>query len=358
MSKFHQLQVSEVKRETEDTVSVVVNVPETLAADFKYIQGQYLTFKQMIEGEEVRRSYSLCSSPATDNELRVAIKKVEGGKFSTFANENLKQGDVLEVMPPMGNFYTDLNSANARKYVAFAAGSGITPIMSILKTTLATEQNSTFTLIYGNRSASATIFKAELDQLKAQYGDRFNLVYVMSREAVDGHFEGRITAAKCQEMTANVAELYGADDYFLCGPVEMIEGVTEELKSKGVDGSKIHFELFTTPVPTENGQSASAADPGAKFDAAVTVIIDGDEVDFDLSSQGEPILDAALDAGADVPFACKGAVCCTCRAKVLEGSVRMEMNYALDDDEVEEGYILTCQSHPTSEKVVVDYDAD
>ncbi len=354
MAHFHPLTIKDVRKETADTVSIAFDIPAHLNGDFNYTQGQYLTFKATVNGEEVRRSYSLCSSPTTDKELRVAIKKVPNGAFSTYANESLKAGDVLETMPPMGNFYTDLKEGQSKHYVAFAAGSGITPVMSILKTSLAIETNSRFTLFYGNRNSESIIFKDELDALADKYADRLKVHHILSREEQSNSLlNGRIDGEKCKGLCESFNDVQSADEFFLCGPAELIDNVTKTLGSLGVDKKHIHFELFNTPVMAENQPKRSASKSGM---STVTIIMDGDETTFELASNGDAILDAALDAGVDVPFACKGAVCCTCKAKVMEGEVEMDMNYALEDEEVEEGFILTCQSHPKSANVVVDYD--
>ncbi|UTW61401.1 2Fe-2S iron-sulfur cluster binding domain-containing protein [bacterium SCSIO 12741] len=351
---FYNLTVKEVKKETPDTVSVSFDIPDNLKEHFRYTQGQYLTFKKNLFGEELRRSYSLCSSPVTDNELRVAIKEVEGGRFSGYANSKLSAGDVLESMTPMGNFFTEVKEGQKKNYVFFAAGSGITPVISIIKTILAVETESTVLLVYGNRDKNSIIFKDELSQIKEAHGDRLTMVYALSRETeVNGAINSRITPAICPEINTRYGTLYQADEYFLCGPEEMIQSITDHLKSSDVNADKIHFELFTTPVtaPETNEDDASE-----EITSEVMVIMDDEEFEFQLSSKGESILDASIEAGVDAPFSCKGAVCCTCKAKVVEGSARMAMNYALDDYEVQEGYILTCQAHPTSEKLVVDYD--
>lgn len=350
---FYNLTVKEVVRETPDAVSVLFDVPENLKENFRYTQGQYLTFRKIFDGEDVRRSYSLSSSPITDSFLRVSIKMIEGGKFSTYANKELEAGDILETMAPMGGFFTEVQPNQQKHYVLFAAGSGITPILSILKTVLEIEKNSHVTLIYGNRDKAHTIYRDELDMLVAEHPGRFKLLYVLSREETeDSMGNGRISPDKCDEALGFDPNLYKASEYFLCGPKQMIEDVSEHLKSKGVADKKIHFELFTTPVAAPE----TTVEGSEEFNAHVTVIMDDEEFEFDLSSKGESILDASVDAGVDAPFSCKGAVCCTCKAKVVEGSARMAMNYALDDKEVEDGYILTCQAHPTSENLVVDYD--
>lgn len=356
MTDFHTLRVKDVQRETEDTVSITMDVQPQLRKLFAYKQGQYLTFKKNINGEELRRSYSLCSSPVTDEDWKVAVKKVENGKFSTYANETLKAGDVLEVMAPMGSFYTEVKEGQKKTYTAFAAGSGITPVMSIIKTVLHTETDSSFVLYYGNRTSNSIIFKNELLALSEKYADRLSIHYVMSREDVSGSIKGRIDAEMCIGLEKDHRNIFKSDEYFLCGPEEMIFSVKDELSKQGIAQEKIHFELFNTPVQKQDESSSDAEN--VVLDAEIMVLIDGEEHEFTLNSKGDSILDAAMDAGADVPFSCKGAVCCTCRAKLVEGKARMALNYSLTDKEVEEGYILTCQSHPTTEKVVVDYDAD
>ncbi len=356
MSAFHPLTVAEVRRETPDTVSVAFDVPAELADTFSYTQGQYLTFKLKLDGEELRRSYSLCSSPARNEKLRVAVKEVEQGRASAYFNRTVKAGDIIETMAPEGNFYTELNAAQAKHYVGFAVGSGITPIHSILHTVLLKEPQSRFTLVYGNRSIESVIFGRELDQLLQEYSGRFKLLHVWSRQdtgvpELNGRIDELKTAWLCREP-----EIVNADEFFICGPEAMIMQVSETLQKQGVKKEKIHFELFTTPVLMKS--EATAVDEATDFsgDAEITVIMDGIETAFTLSSKGMSILDAAIEAGADAPYSCKGAVCCTCKAKVTEGKAIMDMNYALTDREVAEGYVLTCQAHPQSGKVVVDYD--
>lgn len=357
--KFHTLAIKDVKRETSDCVSVAFHIPANLASDYAYKQGQYITMRKQINGEEVRRSYSVCSSPL-DGELRVAIKQVENGKFSTYANQYFKAGDEIEVMTPTGNFYTELNAQNKKHYVGFAAGSGITPILSIIKTTLATEPLSTFTLVYGNKNTGSIIFLEEIEAIKNRYVERFQVFHILSRESVDVPIlNGRIDEAKCKEfISKKLMETGNIDEIFSCGPEEMIHAVKNTAIAAGVDSKHIHFELFTSPTQANAGQpkanTESITDNQAK--AKVQVKIDGITYNIDLAYGGETILDAALKAGADLPFACKGGVCCTCRAKVTQGTVDMDMNFALEDDEVEKGYVLTCQSHPTSAEVFVDFD--
>lgn len=354
MSKFHPLKVSEVKRETSDTVSVAFELPAELRNEYKYIQGQYLTFRFVINGEELRRSYSLCSSPYIGEPMRVAVKEVENGRISSYFNRQVKVGDVIETMPPSGNFHTELKAGNKKHYVAFAAGSGITPMFSILKSVLTQEPESKFTLIYANKKPDSVIFSGELTGLENANKGRLNIVHVFSREnTADPLYHGRLDKEKSAAI-AKANNLLSADEYFICGPEEMIMSVSSMLTDNNVSKDKIHFELFTTPVKmAENSHGTDAHFTGT---SQVKVIIDGIETEFALEGNGLNILDAAMDAGADAPFSCKGAVCCTCKAKILEGKAVMDMNYSLTDKEVAEGYILTCQAHPQSEKVVVDYD--
>lgn len=361
MARFHELEVKDVREETSDTVSVAFNVPEELSDAFSFIQGQYITLRAEINGEDVRRSYSICSAPK-EGELRVAIKKVDGGKFSTYANEELKAGDVLKVMTPQGRFHTELDQNNTKHYVAFAAGSGITPVMSIMKSVLTEEPKSNFTLFYGNKNTGSIIFKEDIEDLKNAYVDRLSVYHVLSRENPGADlFYGRIDEEKCGRFCQMLFDPAGVDEYFLCGPEAMIKLVTNELEAQKVDKKKIHYELFTSPDQPNAAQHATSRkkwkSTGEKVDSAeVKVIVDGEESIINIASDGDSILDAALKAGVDVPFACKGAVCMTCRGKILEGDAEMEKNYALLDEEVEQGYILTCQSHPRSKNVTVSFD--
>ena len=353
---FHKLKVKEVKTETPDCVSIAFVVPQDLQAQFLFEQGQNITIKKEIDGEEVRRSYSICSAPF-ENELRVAVKKVEGGKFSNYANSLLKAGDILDVLPPTGKFNTKLQTTNHKQYLAFAAGSGITPVVSIIKTTLQTEPESQFTLVFGNRGRHSIIFFEELEALKNKYLNRFNLINILSREKTDAPISfGRIDPDKLSELN-KLIDYKNTDEFFICGPEEMIFCVKDFLEQMNIDKKKIHFELFTTPGQNKSSVISSrslVANSGPK--SKITVKLDGRSFDFDLGFNSENILDAALKQGADLPFACKGGVCCTCKAKLLEGEVEMDVNWGLEQEEVEQGYILTCQSHPKTEKVVVDFD--
>jgi ring-1,2-phenylacetyl-CoA epoxidase subunit PaaE len=355
--KFHSLKVSDIRRETEDCVSVAFDVPKELSEEYRFSPGQYLTLETEIEGEKVRRSYSLCSSPF-DGELRVAIKQVEGGRFSTWANTSLTLGFEMQVMSPDGNFTVKINPEEKHHYVAFAAGSGITPIYSIVKSVLEEEPKSTFTLFYGNKTSKSVIFKEQIEALKNTYMNRLEVHHVLSREDQGSDLlKGRIDEAKCETFSQQFFNVNEVKGYFLCGPESMINGVSGKLQGLGVAKSDIHYELFSSPADSLAGKTkVENKSSTAQLASKLTVILDGDETHFDLNSDGASVLDAALDAGADVPYACKGAVCCTCRAKVLEGEVEMDMNYALEDEEVQNGYVLTCQSHPRSEKVVISFD--
>jgi ring-1,2-phenylacetyl-CoA epoxidase subunit PaaE len=354
---FHRLTIKEVKKETPDCVSVTFDIPDELKAIFNYKQGQSLTMRTHINKEEVRRTYSICSSPL-DNEWKVAVKKVEGGLFSVFANDQLKKGDVLEVMEPVGKFYTELNPSHAKNYLAIAAGSGITPVLSIIKTTLRSEPGSHFTLVYGNKTRSSIIFFEELEALKNKYLERFRLINILSRERTEASINfGRINAEKLHDLE-KLVDYTSYDEIFICGPEQIIFTAKDILESKGIDKKKIHFELFTSPGQGKTSnvkRQTSETETGPK--SKITVKVDGRSFDFDLSLTSDTtILDAALKQGADLPFACKGGMCCTCKAKLLEGEVSMDVHWGLEEEEVEQGYILTCQSHPKTEKVVVDFD--
>jgi ring-1,2-phenylacetyl-CoA epoxidase subunit PaaE len=356
------LKIEDVRRETAECVSVAFCVPPELREEFRFYQGQNITLRMRMNGEEIRRSYSICSSPL-DGELRVAIKKVDGGLFSTWANEQLAIGHELEVLPPSGRFYTELRPGNRKHYLAFAAGSGITPVLSLVKTTLAVEEESSFTLVYGNRTRMSILFREELEGLKNRYIDRFSLFHILSREEMDIPLNmGRIDVAKCTALCGRLIDLRSVDEVFLCGPEQMIFSVREWLEGRGLERKKIHFELFHTldgggavaarRVVTE-GRSAVRQGEVSR----VTVRLDGVSHAFDLAFDGSSVLEAAMMEGVDLPFACKGGVCSTCRARLMEGKVEMDNNYALEADELEAGFVLTCQSHPRSERVVVDFDS-
>lgn len=354
---FHTLTIADIHEETDDCRSIAFEVPTELEEQYEFIQGQYLTLKADINGEEVRRSYSICSSPK-DGELRVAVKQVPNGKFSTYANQRLKKGDRLDVMTPTGTFYTELHPNQAKHYVGFAAGSGITPILSILKAVLQIEPKSRFTLIYGNKNTGSIIFREAIEALKNTYIQRLTVHYVMSREILDAPLmNGRIDREKCDDMLGGLLDISDLDECFICGPETMIFGVRDAMEAKGFPKDNIHFELFTSPLGKLGGARRPEVEEKDRGKVSeITVNLDGKAFKFNLPLGSNSLLDAALAQGADLPYACKGGVCCTCRAKILEGEVEMMVNYALEPDEVEAGFVLTCQSYPKSEKVVVDFD--
>ena len=352
MPEFHSLKVKEIVKETNDTVSVSFQVPEDLKEAYAFTPGQYLTLKLTINNEEQRRSYSICSSSAED--ITVAVKRVENGLVSSYLNEVLKENDEMEVMTPEGNFTLETDQAKKRKFVGFAAGSGITPIMSMVKQLSMDETETVFTLFYSNKMESDVIFKHQLDQLA---GDNLKINYIYTRQKLNNPLlEGRIDKSKATELIKADLSCLNADAFYLCGPEEMIFNVKSALEEFGVLNTKIKFELFTTPVLMAEKPKQQEADENFDGEALVTVIYDDEEIDFNLNKDGDTILDAAMDNDVDVPFSCKGAVCCTCKAKVTEGKVTMDANYALSDQEVEDGYVLACQSHPASAKVTLDFD--
>ena len=355
MSALHKIKVKEVIKETADCVSVSFDIPKELQPIFQYKSGQYLALENEIDGEKVRRSYSLCSAPY-ENEWKVAIKKVEGGKFSTYANETLSDDEELSVMAPAGGFALSPDKLAENHYVAFGAGSGITPILSMIKTVMHDEPKSRFTLFYGNRNFDTIIFREEIEALKNVYLNRLSVHHILSKEKLGSPlFFGRIDAQKCErfgKVFYNPIEVAG---YYLCGPAQMIFGVKDQLIAQGVDASKIHFELFnTSDIPVETKKKEESYDSEAE--SKVTIILDGESFDMPLDYGGASILDAALAAGADLPYACKGGVCSTCKAQVTKGEATMDINYALEPDEVENGFILTCQAHPRTAEITVSYD--
>lgn len=356
MSRFHALTVSDIERTTDDCSVVTLTVPKEKRSDFKFKQGQYLTLKTEINEAEVRRTYSLCSSPL-EEKWSVAIKQIDGGLFSTFANNELQIGDQLEAMPPAGDFYVEVDPTKARNYIAFAAGSGITPILSIIKTHLSAEPKSTFQLFYVNRTVSSIILKEELEALKNVFLDRLEIFYFLTREHRNSPlFNGRIDQEKIQLLFRTICAVNHVDHCFICGPKEMIFLVRDELEAAGLPSKNIHYELFYAGDADDT--SAKPAKPIAdkSVGAAVTIIDGGKEFHLTMGKKHDNILDAALAAGADLPFACKGGVCSTCKCKVLEGSVEMKKNYALEEKEVANNFVLSCQAVPTSDQVKVDFD--
>jgi ring-1,2-phenylacetyl-CoA epoxidase subunit PaaE len=353
---FHPLKVKNIRRETADCVSVALAVPASLAATFQFKQGQYLTFKKDFNGTELRRSYSICSSPL-DGELRVAIKQVEAGIFSTYINNELKVGDELATMAPQGLFTTQLDEQQQKHYVAIAAGSGITPILSIIKTVLQTEPHSQVSLIYGNKSRGSIIFKNEIEDLKNRYMERISVYHILSREQADTELmNGRIDAAKCAYFFDKVIDPKSISEAFLCGPEEMIMNAKDALIQAGVPEANVHYELFFSSIAAQKQEARKAAAANDDSMSQVSITLDGSTTVLQLGYHGISILDAALNSGADLPFACKGGVCATCRCKIESGEVEMDVNYSLEKDEVANGFVLACQAHPRSEQVVVNFD--
>lgn len=352
-TQFHKVKIKEVRKTTKDCSVVTFDVPKELKEEFAFHQGQYLTLRANVNGEDLRRSYSLCSSPL-DDQWQVAVKKIEDGRFSTFINDHLKAGDEMEVLAPNGRFYREISKTD-KDYVGFAAGSGITPLYSIIKTHLTEEPNSTFKLFYINRDIQSIILKEEIEGLKNQFLNRFELYHFLTREERDAElFNGRMTVEKLTSIGELLVDFNSINDFFICGPSDMIFMIRDFLTDTGVEKEKIHFELFGTP----DSQKKIAKKTENNGDiAAVSIINNGVKTSFNMPMDGTNILDAALENNADLPFACKGGVCCTCRAKLMEGNIEMEVNYALEDDEVAQNYILTCQSIPKSNKILVDFDS-
>lgn len=356
---FHSLKVASVARNTRDAIVVTFELPTTLQPQFAFRPGQYLTLRTQLDGEELRRSYSICSAPG-DGVLRVAIKKVDEGVFSSWANHELQAGQILEVMAPTGNFTLDFSPEHQHHYVAFAVGSGITPVFSLVKTALATEPLSRFTLFFGNRSSSSVLFREEIEDLKNRYMERFSLVYIMSRESQDIElFNGRLDGDKVDQLLSVWMPSDEIDYVFVCGPHTMIDSVVQRLQARGIPKANIKFELFgapTGPRSLRTGREAHTA-PG-KGQCEVTVVQDGHSRTFVVEKNKDSVLDAALAQGIELPYSCKGGVCSTCRCKVIEGDVDMDANFALEDYEVARGFVLSCQSFPVSDRLVLDFDQE
>ena len=355
MSKFHRLSVAKIERETRDAVAITFAIPAEYAEAFRFAAGQHLSLRADIGGEDVRRSYSICSGEQ-DGALRIAVKRNPGGVFSEWANETLKAGATLDVLPPVGHFNVLLAAGNRKHYAGFAAGSGITPLISLVKTTLAREPFSQFTLFYGNRASSTVMFKEELAALKDTYLTRFNLVHVLSREAQDIELlHGRIDRTKADALLAHWLDLDDIDAVFICGPDGMMHAVADALKARGYPESKTKIERFATSVPKHEHKPGNLPEPG-HTECEVTVVLDGTTRTFTLQRGKESVLEAGLRAGVELPYSCKSGVCSTCRAKLTAGEVDMDVNFALEDYEVARGFVLTCQSHPVTDKIAVDYD--
>jgi len=350
--RFHTLRIAEVRRETPEAVSLRFEVPHELAPDYAFTQGQHITLRARLDGEELRRSYSICAG-VDDAELRVAIKKVPGGVFSTHANANLKHGDAIDVLTPEGRFHTTLDPANAKHYLALVAGSGITPVLSLIKTTLKREPRSRFTLLYGNRRLATTMFQEELEDLKDRYLGRLVLHNLFTREHQEVDlFNGRLDAAKVQAFAAALLPIDTIDEAFICGPGAMLDELEAALRELGMPAEHIHLERFGVP----GSGPVHHAEPGDAAQALVTVILDGGRREVEFHRDDASLLEAALREGLDLPYSCKGGMCCTCRAKVVEGKVRMDKNYSLEQRDLDAGFVLTCQAHPLTDRVVVSYD--
>ena len=357
MAQFYPLRVAQVRRETRDSVVITLIPKDEHKPLFEFIQGQYLTFRTRIEGEDVRRTYSICSA-VQDHTLRVGIKKVAGGLFSTWANTELKLGHVLDVMPPLGHFYVPLDQTNRRHYVAFAGGSGITPIFAVLKTTLLTEPHSRFTLFYANEASSTIMFRAELEDLKNEFMGRLNLVHILNREHQEVElFNGLITTEKCDLLFKHWIDLKSVDTAFICGPQPMMMTINAALRAHGLSQQQIKIELFATPEMLKRKPRidlAASVAPRETCDA--TIVIEGRAHTISMKKKIETILEAALREGLEPPHACKSGVCSTCRANLVTGEVDMDQNFALEDYEIARGDILTCQSYPVSDNIIVNYD--
>lgn len=356
MAEFYKLKVADIYKETEDTSVITFDMPSDLQKVFKFRQGQHLTLKADINGEDLRRSYSLCSSP-NDSQWKVAVKLIPGGKFSSFINSELKAGDFIEVMSPSGTFGVEVNAEKPKNYIFFAAGSGITPVLSMIKAHLQSEPNSTCKLFYVNKTAKSIIFKEELEQLRNTYFGRLEIYYFLTKERRDIElFNGRFDDEKMQVLTKTFIDIPDTSEVFLCGPEKMVNYVSDYLITAGLPKDLVHFELFVTGLSDEDIKRAERLAKQNVEGIEITIVDGGKEFSFTMTKEYDNILDAALGAGADLPFACKGGVCSTCKCKVIEGAVEMKINYALDDKEVSQNLVLSCQSVPTTEKVVVDFD--
>jgi ring-1,2-phenylacetyl-CoA epoxidase subunit PaaE len=355
MSRFHSLEIDDVRRETPDSVSIRFRVPDALRPAFAFKPGQYLTLRADIGGEDIRRSYSICSG-VQDRELRVGIRRVPGGAFSTYASQSLAPGDRLDVMTPEGRF-TPESGAEGRRYLGIAAGSGITPVLSIAKSRLSEDPTATFTLIYGNRTARSAMFAEDIEDLKNRHLRRFSVIHILSREASDMPlFAGRVTAAKLAELNAGAVRLAEIDEAFLCGPEGMVAEARAALQGFGVPAGRIKAELFTPSAPRRTGTPASSAEAGAAPQARVTVMLDGKRQSFDLLASDESLVDAAHRQGIELPYSCKGGMCCTCRCRVESGEAEMAVNYSLEAWEIAAGFTLACQARPKTPELALDFD--
>ena len=348
MPAFKKLIIKEIKRETKDAVSIVFNIPTELQPNYEFVAGQYLNIRLTLDGEEIRRAYSICSSPES-GELRIAVKAVKNGKFSQFANTKLKAGDILEVGKPEGKFTFEPQADRQKNYAAFVAGSGITPAISILKSVLKSEPRSSFVLVYGNKSPEETIFHQELHDLQSQYTGRLFVHYVFSQAKVDGELFGRIDKSVVNFVLNTKHKELAFDKFYLCGPEEMINTVSAVLKEHNVAEKNIKFELFTS------SSAENKIEKSLEGHTKITIMVDDEETTFEMS-QKQTILEAALKQGVDAPYSCQGGICSSCLARIKSGTAEMTKNSILTDKEIADGLVLTCQAHPTSTEIVVDYD--
>jgi ring-1,2-phenylacetyl-CoA epoxidase subunit PaaE len=356
LADFYNLKVKDIYKETDDCSVITFDVPSEISEAFQFRQGQHLTLKAAIDGEDTRRSYSLCSSPV-DGEWKVAVKKILGGKFSTYVNEVLKAGNHIEVMAPSGNFGVEVSPSKPKNYLFFAAGSGITPVLSMVKTHLSLEPNSTCKLFFVNKTAKSIIFKEELEQLRNQFFGRFEINYFLTKERRDIElFNGRFDDEKMAVLTKTFIDVPDTNEVFLCGPEKMVNYVSDYLINAGLPKENVHFELFVTGLSEEDIARQERLAKQNVEGTEVIIVDGGKEFVFTMTKEYDNILDAALGAGADLPFACKGGVCSTCKCKVLDGAVEMKINYALSDKEVSQNLVLSCQAVPTTDKVKVDFD--
>ena len=353
---FHALRVKSITPDTDEAVIVSFDVPSALKNDFKFTQGQHLTLRTQLNGQEERRSYSICSG-VDDGDLRIGVRHVTGGVMSSWLNQSLKTDETIDVLPPEGRFFVPIDATQARNYLGIAGGSGITPILAIMKTVLAREPLSRFTLIYGNRRQSSTMFKEELEDLKNRYLTRLTLHTVFSQEHMDSPLNsGRLTQAKLGEFLGALIQPQQLDHVFVCGPHGFNDEADAALLAAGVPAAHIHIERFGVPVDATGEKAKPTVQAGDAPQAIVQIIRDGLAREIEFRTEHGNVLDAAAAAGLEVPYSCKSGVCCTCRAKLIEGKVRMDRNFALEKHEVEAGFVLTCQAHPLTERVVISFD--
>ena len=356
MARFHDLKVTDIHKTIRDAVVVTLEPVNGAAEHFDFAAGQYLTFRRNFDGEELRRSYSICAGK-DDGILQVGIKRVDGGAFSSWANADLRVGDVMQAMSPMGSFYTPIDPSAERQYLGFAGGSGITPVLSILRTTLAREPKSRFTLVYANKGINTIMFREELEDLKNLYMGRLNVIHILESDAQDiDLFTGLVTQDKCAQLFEHWIDVDNVETAFICGPEPMMLGIASALREHGLDDSQIKFELFASAQPGRAKRKTGAADAATQANqTSAAITLDGSTQTITLPKD-QSILEAALENAMDAPYACKAGVCSTCRCRVLVGEVEMVANHALEDYEVEKGYVLSCQAYPVTDRVVVDYD--